>query len=78
LRYDKIEPRGAKSETAMTKVQIIGTPFSSYVWGVCIACEEKGVPYELVPAKLRRPEVFSIHPFGKNPVMRHGDIGRVP
>jgi glutathione S-transferase len=58
----------------MTKVQIIGAPFSSYVWGVCMACEEKGVPYELVPAKLRSPEVFSIHPFGKSPVMRHGDI----
>jgi glutathione S-transferase len=55
--------RGIKREAAMTKVRIIGAPFSSYVWGVYMACEEKGVSYELVPAKLRSPEVFSIHPF---------------
>ena len=48
----------------MTKVQIIGAPFSSYVWVVRMACEEKGVPYDLVPARLRSPEVFAIHPFG--------------
>jgi len=58
----------------MTKIQIIGAPFSSYVWVVRMACEEKRVPYDLVPAGIHSPEVYAIHPFGKVPVMRHGDI----
>jgi glutathione S-transferase len=58
----------------MTKIQIIGAPFSSYVWVVRMACAEKGVPYDFVPAGLHSPEVRAIHPFGKIPVMRHGDI----
>ncbi len=58
----------------MTRIQIIGAPFSSYVWVVRMVCEEKRVPYDLVPAGLHSPEVCAIHPFGKIPVMRHGDI----
>ena len=58
----------------MNKIQIIGAPFSSYVWVVRMACEEKHVPYDLVPGGIHSPEVYAIHPFGKVPVMRHGDI----
>ena len=58
----------------MNKIQIIGPPFSSYVWVVRMACEEKQVPYDLVPGDIHSPEVYAIHPFGKVPVMRHGDI----
>jgi glutathione S-transferase len=58
----------------MTRIQIIGAPFSSYVWVVRMACEEKGVPYDLVPARMHSPEVLAIHPFGKIPVMRHDNI----
>jgi glutathione S-transferase len=58
----------------MTKIELIGAPFSSYVWVVRMACEEKGVPYDLIPAWMRSPEVYAIHPFGKIPVMRHGEI----
>ena len=58
----------------MNKIQIIGAPFSSYVWIVRMALEEKQVPYDLVPALMRSPEVSAIHPFGKIPVMRHGDL----
>ena len=58
----------------MTRIQIIGAPFSSYVWVVRMACEEKRVPYDLVPAGIHSPEVYAIHPFGKVPVMRHEDI----
>lgn len=57
----------------MSGIQIIGPAFSSYVWVVRMACEEKGVAYELVPASLQSPELRAIHPFGKAPVMRHGD-----
>ena len=58
----------------MPELQIIGAPQSNYVWATRIACHEKGVPYHLVPAIPHSPEVDAIHPFGKIPVMRHGDV----
>ena len=58
----------------MPELQIIGAPQSNYVWVTRIACTEKGVPYTLVPGMPHSPEVDAIHPFGKIPVMRHGDI----
>jgi glutathione S-transferase len=61
-------------EERMPELQIIGAPQSNYVCVVRIACHEKGVPYTLVPAVPHSPEVDAIHPFGKIPVMRHGDV----
>jgi glutathione S-transferase len=58
----------------MPELQIIGGPQSNYVRMVRIACIEKGVPYDLVPVMPHTPEVDAIHPFGKIPVMRHGDV----
>ena len=58
----------------MPELQIIGAPQSNYVCVVRIACLEKGVPYTLVPAIPHSPEVDAIHPFGKIPVMLHGDV----
>jgi glutathione S-transferase len=58
----------------MPELQIIGAPQSNYVWVTRIACTEKGVPYTLAPVMPHSPEVDAIHPFGKIPVMRHGDI----
>src|SRR5215467_13435075 len=39
-----------------------------------MVCEEKGIEYVLTQALLRAPEILAIHPFGKIPVMRHGDV----
>jgi glutathione S-transferase len=58
----------------MPELQIIGAPHSNYVRVVRIACIEKGVPYTLVPVRPHSPEVDAIHPFGKIPAMRHGDL----
>ncbi|MCC7347886.1 MAG: glutathione S-transferase family protein [Variibacter sp.] len=58
----------------MAKLEIIGAPQSNYVWSVRMACEEKGVPYELKPERPHSAEVDAIHPFGKIPVIRHGDF----
>ncbi len=58
----------------MPELQIIGAPQSNFVWMTRIACAEKGVPYTLVAARPHTPEVDTIHPFGKIPVMRHGDF----
>jgi glutathione S-transferase len=57
----------------MAKLEIIGFPQSTYVRVARMACEEKGVTYDLKPAPPHSPEVDAIHPFGKIPVMRHGD-----
>jgi glutathione S-transferase len=58
----------------MATLEIIGIPQSTYVRVVRMVCEEKGVAYELAPAAPHSPPVAAIHPFGKVPVMRHGDL----
>jgi glutathione S-transferase len=58
----------------MPELQIIGAPQSNYVWVTRIACTEKGVPYSLEPVFPHTAEVDAIHPFGKIPAMRHGDL----
>lgn len=58
----------------MSKVEIIGAPQSTYVRVVRIVAHEKGVDYDLRPAGPHTPEVDAIHPFGRIPVMRHGDV----
>ena len=58
----------------MPELHLIGAPQSNYVWMTRIALAEKGVPYTLIPAMPHTPEVDAIHPFGKIPVMRHGDV----
>jgi glutathione S-transferase len=58
----------------MATVEIIGFAPSTYVRTARMVCEEKAIPYQLKPAAPHSPEVESIHPFGKIPVMRHGDV----
>ena len=58
----------------MADLQIIGGSPSNFVWVTRIFCAEKGVPYSHVQAMPHTPEVDAIHPFGKVPVMRHGDV----
>jgi len=58
----------------MGNIQIIGVPQSNFVWVVRMACEEKGVPYAIAPLRPHTPDVEAIHPLGKIPAMRHGDL----
>jgi glutathione S-transferase len=58
----------------MAKVEIIGMPQSTFVRVVRMTCEEKGVPYDLTPVRPHSPEINAVHPFGKVPGMRHGDV----
>jgi glutathione S-transferase len=58
----------------MPELEIIGAPQSNYVWVSRIACHEKGVPYALVPVMPHTAEVDAIHPLGKIPALRHGDL----
>jgi len=58
----------------MPQLQIIGAPQSNFVWACRIACGEKAVPYDLVAVFPHAPEAEAIHPFGKIPAMRHGEV----
>jgi glutathione S-transferase len=58
----------------MTKPEILGSLRSSYTRVVRMVCEEKGIEYDLTETTLGAPELRHIHPFGKMPVLRHGDV----
>ena len=58
----------------MAKPEIIGSARSTYTRAVCMVCEEKGIDYLLTETPLRAPELSAIHPLGKMPVLRHGDL----
>lgn len=58
----------------MPTLQIIGIPQSTYVRTSRLTAHEKGAAYDLVVEMPHSPAVLSISPFGKVPVMRHGDV----
>jgi glutathione S-transferase len=64
----------------MAALEIIGFDFSNWVRAARIACEEKGVSHTLTPpgtsglADLKTEAHLTIHPFGRMPALRHGDV----
>src|SRR5579864_6679618 len=70
--------RRLRADTAgrrpMARLEIIGSNRSTYTQVVCMVCEEKKIEYVLTEKPLRAPELFAVHPLGKMPVMRHGDV----
>jgi len=58
----------------MADLEIIGVPFSNYVRSIRMLCEEKGVPYTLIPSRPHSDDVKAIHPAGQVPCLRHGDL----
>ena len=58
----------------MPNVEIIGPAPSTYTRAVRMVCEEKAIPYDLKQSAPHSTDVDAIHPFGKVPVMRHGDF----
>jgi len=55
-------------------LQILGIPQSTYTRAACLAAEEKGIAYELVPAPPHSEGILAVHPLGKVPGLRHGDV----
>jgi glutathione S-transferase len=47
---------------------------SSYLWSLMQIADEKRVPYALKVVTLHSPEHYALHPFGKVPVMQHGEV----
>lgn len=64
----------------MSKLIIHGALASNYVRAAALACEEKGVAYDIDPvgsggiADLKTPEHKARHPWGRIPAMTHGDV----
>jgi glutathione S-transferase len=58
----------------MPDVEIIGWERSTYTRVARMVCEEKAIRYDLRDVAPRSPQALAIHPFGKIPVMRHGDF----
>ena len=58
----------------MPTPEIIGSLRSTYTRAVRMVCEEKQIEYVLTETMLGAPEIRAIHPFGKMPVLRHGDF----
>ena len=58
----------------MPKPEIIGSARSTYTRVVRMVCEEKAIDYVLTETPLGAPELLAIHPLGKMPVLRHGDV----
>ena len=58
----------------MTDVIIHGPPPSSYLRSVQMGCVEKGVSFELRPVEFRSDAHLALHPFGKVPILEHGDV----
>jgi glutathione S-transferase len=61
----------------MSEVVIHSIPGSPYGRAALMVLQEKGVPYRLLalaPGTLRAPAHLARHPFGRVPVMDHGDF----
>ncbi|WP_298959897.1 glutathione S-transferase family protein [uncultured Roseibium sp.] len=60
-------------------IELLGADYSVYVRSARLALEEKGVSYDLTPIDIFAPEGPSsayqtLHPFGKIPLLKHGDF----
>lgn len=45
----------------------------AYLWTALHVADEKGVSYEFIPLEYRSTEHLKLHPFGKMPVLQHGE-----
>jgi glutathione S-transferase len=61
----------------MSEIVVYSIPGSPFGRAVLITLEEKAAPYRLLPVApntLRTPEHLCRHPFGRVPVLEHGDF----
>jgi glutathione S-transferase len=73
MRPAQVEP-SPPGEKNLSDIILYGSPFSNFVRSARLAFEEKGVDYDLEPAKIKEPEYLLLHPFARMPALRHGDF----
>jgi len=47
---------------------------SAYLWAAMQVADEKGVGYDLAPLVLHSEEHLRLNPFGKMPILQHGEV----
>jgi glutathione S-transferase len=58
----------------MSDLIIYGIPLSSYTRTVRMVCAEKGVSHDFEHVQLGSETLKALHPYGKVPVLKHGDL----
>jgi glutathione S-transferase len=58
----------------MATIEIFGPSFSTFTRATRLAAVEKGVDHKLTPLQFGSDELLAVHPFGRIPAMRHGDV----
>jgi glutathione S-transferase len=58
----------------MSDLIVFGPKQSPFVRPVLMALEEKGVPYRSEELESKSPAHLALHPWGKVPCLRHGDV----
>jgi glutathione S-transferase len=66
---DAVDERGSAAT-----LTLLGDPRSTYTRTARMALAEKGLAYTLQPCAPHSPEVLAIHPFGRIPALRDGEI----
>jgi len=56
------------------RVEIYGIPESNFTRAVRMVCEEKALDYDHFPVRPHSDEANAIHPLGKVPGLRHGQV----
>jgi glutathione S-transferase len=63
---------GSREPANAVLVRVYGAMISTWTRTVCMTCVEKGLDYELVPAKYGSAEHRALHPFMRIPVVQIG------
>lgn len=58
----------------MTEIEILGFAPSTYVRSARMACHLARVPHTLAPLAFKEASHLALHPFGKMPILRDGDV----
>jgi len=56
------------------KIEIFGVPQSNFTRAVRMVCEEKAIKYDHLAVRPQSDEAKAIHPLGKIPGLRHGQV----